>query len=88
MKDLRIELKYFNWHKETRTLTTELSNLPERGEFKGSFSVPNFITVDNPDTKQSRVFRYLKTDKDEENDIVAWRYENISHGLKLTIWND
>jgi len=87
MKDLRTDLKYFNWHKDTRTLTTELSNLPGRNEW-GAFSVPNFITIDNPDTKQSRVFRYLKTDKDNEGDIQAWHYENISHSIKLTIWND
>lgn len=88
MKDTKLELKYFNWHKETRTLTTDLSSIPVHGDFKGTFSVPNFITIDNPNTKQSRVFRYLKTDKDEEGDIQAWHYENISHGLKLTIWND
>jgi hypothetical protein len=88
MKDTKLELKYFNWHKDTRTLTTELSSIPAHGDFKGTFSVPNFITIDNPNTKQSRVFRYLKTDKDQEGDIQAWHYENISHGLKLTIWND
>lgn len=82
MKDVRFELKLFSWHKDTRTLAAHISDLDIPG------NLPSYLTIDNPDTKQSRVFRYLKTDKDEEGDIQAWHYENISHGLKLTIWND
>jgi len=81
MKDLKLELKRFNWHKDTRTLTAELSDL-------GVGQLPFYITIVNPNTKQSRVFRYLKTDKDSENEVKSWQYENISHSLKLTIWND
>lgn len=60
-----------------------LSDLNIRGQ------LPFHITIDNPDTKQSRVFRYVGTEKDpHENELKAFHYENISHSLKLTIWND
>ena len=85
MNDYRVELKHFTWHKDQRLLTTELSNLPGLNHH---MHPPTYITIDNPDTKQSRVFRFVKKDSDEEGDTVCWRYENISHGLKLTIWND
>jgi hypothetical protein len=83
MQDTRRDLKLFNWHKETRTLTAFISDLNIPGQ------LPFHITIDNPTTKESRVFRYVRTEKDpRENELKAYHYENLSHGLKLTIWND
>ncbi len=79
---MNLQLKLFNWHKDTRTLTADASTLNLVGE------LPRHIVIENPDTKQSRVFRFLNEAKDREGDVQAWHYENISHGLKLTIWND
>ena len=80
MENIKLELSLFNWHKDSRTLTAEISDLPIK-------SLPLYLTISNPKTKQERVFRYNKTDK-KDNEIQAWRYENISHNIKLTIWND
>ncbi len=81
-KLILLTLNLFNWHKETRTLTAEVSNLPLPSK------MPFHILIENPQTQQSRVFRKENIDRDEEGDIVAWQYVNLSHGLKLTIWND
>ena len=81
MKDLKLNLDLFNWHKDTRTITAEASTI-------GRLSWPFYITVFNEKTQQSRVFRYLSTDTNSDGDIEAWHYENLSHSLKLTIWND
>lgn len=82
MMDLHLELKLFHWHKDTRTLTAELSDLPIRGR------LPFYITVCNPDTGQSRVFRQEKVDTNEEGEVTSWKYLNLSHSIKMTIWND
>lgn len=80
--DIKLKLEQFHWHKDTRTLTAEVSKLELFAK------LPDYITILNPNTNQSRIFRYLSTEKDDEGDIKSWRYENLSHGLKLTIWND
>jgi hypothetical protein len=81
--DIKLKLEKFNWHKETRTLTAFLSDLNLPNE------LPFHITIENPQTGQHRVFRYLRAEKDErENELKAYHYENLSHNLKLTIWND
>jgi hypothetical protein len=81
MQDPKLDLKHFHWHKETRTLTTELSSLPIK-------VLPFYITIENPQTGQSRVFRKANVDANEEGEVLAWKYENLSHSLRLTIWND
>lgn len=88
MQDIKLDLKYFHWHKETRTLIAELSTLEFVIFIALHGEMPDYITVNNPNTKQSRVFRYLKVEKDDEFETKAWHYENLSHALKLTIWND
>lgn len=81
--DTKRQLEQFNWHKETQTLTAFLSDLAIPGQ------LPFHITVENHKTGQHRVFRYLRAEKDaRENELKAYHYENLSHGLKLTIWND
>lgn len=81
--DTTLQLEQFSWHKDTRTLTAFLSDLNLPGQ------LPFHITVENPKTGQHRVFRYVGTEKDErENELKAYYYENLSHGLKMTIWND
>ena len=82
MQDLKLELKLFHWHKDTRTLTAELSDLPIHGR------LPRYITVTNPDTEQSCVFRQENVESNEEGELVAWKYVNLSHSIKMTIWND
>lgn len=81
--DTTLQLEQFSWHKDTRTLTAFLSDLNLPGQ------LPFHITVENQKTGQHRVFRYVGTEKDErENELKAYHYENLSHGLKMTIWND
>lgn len=85
LRDLKLDLKLFFWRKETRTIVAQISDIKMLSNVS---KMPFYIVVFNNDTAQSRVFRYLKTQTDQEDDIEAWHYENISHSLKMTIIND
>lgn len=78
---MNIKLEQFSFHKETQTLTAEISTL-------GIANLPTLIEVVNEKSKQSRQFKYSRTESDREGDIQAWHFVGEGHPLKLIIWND
>ncbi len=78
---MRILLNNFIWHKTSKTLTAEVSELKMD-------QLPQFITIHNDKTNEERRFCYMRTDKDQEGDIQAWYYYNSQSDIKLVIYND
>jgi hypothetical protein len=77
----QLNLNLFFWHSASQTLTAEISELPVK-------ELPRLIEVVNEKSKQSRKFKYIKTETDREGDVQAWHFVGEGHPLKLIIWND
>jgi len=72
------------WDGKEKSFSVEISKV-------GSVFRPSFrkITVRNPSTNSSRVFNFVKEQKDgSDEDTYYWLFECPSYKLKLYIWND
>ncbi len=76
-----INTDYLNYNKETRTLSTYISDLPP------NFQIKDSLIVINPKTKNSKVFTFVNKDTDASGeDTYSWNYK--SGNINLLIIND
>ena len=84
---MTINSNKFHWHKETKTMSAEISEL-ETGN-----AVPTNISMVSARTGKQANFQLAKTDKDNEGDVRFWEYvpQCLSRGCgveKVVIFND
>lgn len=81
-----------NYHKETKTFTTELSMLRHVfGTPATELSIPVRLQVQGDRNGVTRTFRYTRADRDASGeDVYGWNFETDDGGtpLRLLIVND
>jgi hypothetical protein len=77
-----ISTDYLHYNKEDRTLSVEISDLPD------DFETKHELVVYNPKTGNTKLFKHYKNDTDGSGeDVYGYRYKS-SEGIELLIIND
>ena len=79
-----IPLQMFNWHRDTRTLTAELSDLKDWLNDR----VSSEVTVESHHTGRVLKFDGTSAFRDGEGETLFWEYRNYNEDLTVKIWND
>lgn len=78
-----ISTEDLHYNASSQTFSQEISMLSR------SFNPHYPVTIKNPKTGVSKVFKFSYADKDSSNeDTYGWNYVNSETGLKLLIIND
>ena len=82
MKLQTVSTQDLGWSKERKTLSCEASSV------FGLFPDTKFF-VESHHTGKIKMFEQVETVRDQENDIVLWKYECRSDpSIKMVVFND
>ncbi len=70
------------WNKNTKTFSTEISDLPD------DIMIGRYVYILNPKTGVNKRYVFTHRDTDGEGDILGWNYKNKETNTNLLIIND